>query len=201
VTPAARESGQERRRTAVDASLPRLPCDGGRAARLRVAPAAFQRLKTTLRQRRRQGRGRRLADTVQDLSLVRRGWMPYCRLARPVVGEVRTGNGLRRLDVPFPHPEQAPACLRAGGSSSHPESGRTGPVTAASGILVAVVLAEWSVPASSLVPVRASWVEPVNQDQSRNELERLRIPTRATCLMPPAVVTPSAPAREGAGWA
>jgi len=41
-----------------------------RAARLRVAPAAVQRLKTTLRRLLRQGRGRRLADTVKDLSLV-----------------------------------------------------------------------------------------------------------------------------------
>jgi len=52
-----------------------------RAARLRVAPAAVQRLKTTLRRLRRQGRGRRLADTVKDLSLVLRGWVAYFRLA------------------------------------------------------------------------------------------------------------------------
>jgi len=52
-----------------------------RAARLRVAPAAVQRLKTTLRRRLRQGRGRRLADTVKDLSLVLRGWVAYFRLA------------------------------------------------------------------------------------------------------------------------
>lgn len=52
-----------------------------RAARLRVSPAAVQRLKTKLRRLLTQGRGRRLADTVQDLNLVTRGWVAYFRLA------------------------------------------------------------------------------------------------------------------------
>jgi RNA-directed DNA polymerase len=52
-----------------------------RAARLRVSPAAIQRLKTKLRGMLRQGRGRRLADVVVDLNLATRGWVAYFRLA------------------------------------------------------------------------------------------------------------------------
>ena len=52
-----------------------------RAARLRVAPSAAQRLKTKLRGVLAQGRGRRLADTVKDLNLATRGWVAYFRLA------------------------------------------------------------------------------------------------------------------------
>jgi RNA-directed DNA polymerase len=52
-----------------------------RAASLRVAPAAVKRLKTKLRSLLSRGRGRRLADTVQDLNLATRGWVAYFRLA------------------------------------------------------------------------------------------------------------------------
>jgi RNA-directed DNA polymerase len=52
-----------------------------RTARLRVAPAAVQRLKTKLRGILSRGRGRRLADTVKDLNLATRGWVVYFRLA------------------------------------------------------------------------------------------------------------------------
>jgi RNA-directed DNA polymerase len=52
-----------------------------RAARLRVSPAAIQRLKTKLRGMLRQGRGRRLAAVVADLNLATRGWVVYFRLA------------------------------------------------------------------------------------------------------------------------
>jgi RNA-directed DNA polymerase len=52
-----------------------------RAARLRVAPAAVQRLKTKLRGVLSRGRGRRLADTVKELNLALRGWVAYFRLA------------------------------------------------------------------------------------------------------------------------
>ena len=52
-----------------------------RAARLRVAPAAVQRLKGKLRAVLARGRGRRLAATVQDLNLATRGWVAYFRLA------------------------------------------------------------------------------------------------------------------------
>jgi RNA-directed DNA polymerase len=52
-----------------------------RAARLRVAPAAVQRLKTKLRRILRQGRGRRLADVVKELNLATRGWVVYFRFA------------------------------------------------------------------------------------------------------------------------
>ncbi len=52
-----------------------------RAARLRVSPAAVQRLKTKLRGMLRQGRGRRLASVVADLNLATRGWVVYFRLA------------------------------------------------------------------------------------------------------------------------
>jgi RNA-directed DNA polymerase len=52
-----------------------------RAARLRVAPAAVQRLKTKLRGLLSRGRGRRLADTVQDLNRATRGWVVYFRMA------------------------------------------------------------------------------------------------------------------------
>ena len=67
-----------------------------RAARLRVAPAAVQRLKTTLRRMLRQGRGRRLADTVQDLSLVLRGWVAYFRLAEVKASFEDVDKWLRR---------------------------------------------------------------------------------------------------------
>jgi len=67
-----------------------------RAARLRVAPAAVQRLKTTLRRLLRQGRGRRLADTVQDLSLVLRGWVAYFRLAEVKASFEDVDKWLRR---------------------------------------------------------------------------------------------------------
>jgi RNA-directed DNA polymerase len=52
-----------------------------RTTRLRVAPAAVHRLKTKLRGTLSRGRGRRLADTVQDLNLITRGWVAYFRLA------------------------------------------------------------------------------------------------------------------------
>ena len=52
-----------------------------RTARLRVAPAAVQRLKTKLRGILSRGRGRRLADIVKDLNLATRGWVVYFRLA------------------------------------------------------------------------------------------------------------------------
>jgi len=67
-----------------------------RAARLRVAPAAVQRLKTTLRRMLRQGRGRRLADTVKDLSLVLRGWVAYYRLAEAKASFEDVDKWLRR---------------------------------------------------------------------------------------------------------
>ena len=52
-----------------------------RPARLRVSPAAVTRLKTKLRGKLRQGRGRRLATVVADLNLATRGWVVYFRLA------------------------------------------------------------------------------------------------------------------------
>lgn len=52
-----------------------------RAARLRVAPAAVKRLKGKLQAVLARGRGRRLAETVQDLNLATRGWVAYYRLA------------------------------------------------------------------------------------------------------------------------
>jgi len=67
-----------------------------RAARLRVAPAAVQRLKTPLRRLLRQGRGRRLADTVTDLSLVLRGWVAYFRLAEVKASFEDVDKWLRR---------------------------------------------------------------------------------------------------------
>jgi RNA-directed DNA polymerase len=67
-----------------------------RAARLRVAPAAVQRLKTTLRRLLRQGRGRRLADTVKELSLVLRGWVAYFRLAEVKASFEDVDQWLRR---------------------------------------------------------------------------------------------------------
>ena len=67
-----------------------------RVARLRVAPAAVQRLKTTLRRLLRQGRGRRLADTVKDLSLVLRGWVAYFRLAEAKASFADVDQWLRR---------------------------------------------------------------------------------------------------------
>jgi len=52
-----------------------------RAVRLRVAPAAVQRLKAHVRHVMARGRGRRLADTVMELSRYFRGWVAYFRLA------------------------------------------------------------------------------------------------------------------------
>jgi RNA-directed DNA polymerase len=52
-----------------------------RAARLRISPAAVTRLKTKLRGVLSRGRGRRLADVVQELNLATRGWVVYFRLA------------------------------------------------------------------------------------------------------------------------
>jgi RNA-directed DNA polymerase len=52
-----------------------------RATRLRVAPAALQRLKARVRQTIACGRGRRLADTVAALSRYFRGWVAYFRWA------------------------------------------------------------------------------------------------------------------------
>src|SRR5262245_3512637 len=79
--PAARESGQEQRRATMEPQIPWLQCDVGRAARLRVAPAAVQRLKPKLRGVLFRGRGRCLADTVQALNLATRGWVAYFRMA------------------------------------------------------------------------------------------------------------------------
>jgi RNA-directed DNA polymerase len=67
-----------------------------RAARLRVAPAAIQRLKTKLRGMLRQGRGRRLADIVADLNLATRGWVVYFRLAEVKAGFEDLDKWLRR---------------------------------------------------------------------------------------------------------
>jgi RNA-directed DNA polymerase len=52
-----------------------------RAPRLRVSPAAVTRLKTKVRAMLSRGRGRRLADVVQELNLATRGWVVYFRLA------------------------------------------------------------------------------------------------------------------------
>jgi len=52
-----------------------------RATRLRVAPAAVQRLKTKLRGVLSRGRGQRLADIVKELNLATRGWVVYFRLS------------------------------------------------------------------------------------------------------------------------
>jgi RNA-directed DNA polymerase len=51
-----------------------------RHPKLKVAPQAVQRLKGKLRALWRQGRGRSLARTVQDLGPVLRGWVAYFRL-------------------------------------------------------------------------------------------------------------------------
>jgi RNA-directed DNA polymerase len=67
-----------------------------RAARLRVAPAAVQRLKTKLRGVLAQGRGRRLADTVQDLNLATRGWVVYFRFAEVKASFEEVDQWLRR---------------------------------------------------------------------------------------------------------
>jgi RNA-directed DNA polymerase len=52
-----------------------------RTVRLRVAPAAVQRLKAKLRGVLSRGRGRRLTATVQELNLATRGWVAYFRMA------------------------------------------------------------------------------------------------------------------------
>lgn len=52
-----------------------------RATRLRVSPAAVQRLQTKVRGVLTRGRGRRLADVVKELNLALRGWVVYFRLA------------------------------------------------------------------------------------------------------------------------
>jgi len=71
-----------------------------RAARLRVAPAAVQRLKTTLRRLLRQGRGRRLADTVKDLSLVSlNGRGPWWNAGASHMHAAVPSAGLRRLGL------------------------------------------------------------------------------------------------------
>jgi RNA-directed DNA polymerase len=67
-----------------------------RAARLRVAPAAVQRLKTKLRGLLRQGRGRRLVDVVADLNLALRGWVVYFRLAEAKASFEDLDKWLRR---------------------------------------------------------------------------------------------------------
>ena len=67
-----------------------------RAARLRVAPAAVKRLKTKLRGILRQGRGRRLADTVTELNLATRGWVVYFRLAEAKTSFEDLDKWLRR---------------------------------------------------------------------------------------------------------
>jgi RNA-directed DNA polymerase len=67
-----------------------------RAARLRVAPAAIQRLKTKLRRVLRQGRGRRLAAIVTDLNLATRGWVVYFRLAEAKASFEDLDKWLRR---------------------------------------------------------------------------------------------------------
>jgi RNA-directed DNA polymerase len=67
-----------------------------RAARLRVSPAAVQRLKTKLRGLLRQGRGRRLADIVKDLNLATRGWVVYFRLAEAKASVEDLDKWLRR---------------------------------------------------------------------------------------------------------
>ena len=67
-----------------------------RAARLRVAPAAVQRLKTKLRRVLRQGRGRRLAAIVTDLNLATRGWVGYFRLAEAKASFEDLDKWLRR---------------------------------------------------------------------------------------------------------
>jgi RNA-directed DNA polymerase len=67
-----------------------------RAVRLRVAPAAVQRLKTKLRGVLARGRGRRLADTVKDLNLATRGWVVYFRLAEVKASFEDVDKWLRR---------------------------------------------------------------------------------------------------------
>ena len=48
---------------------------------LKVAPKSEQRLKRKLQPLFRRGRGRPLADTIEDLSRILRGWVAYFRLA------------------------------------------------------------------------------------------------------------------------
>jgi RNA-directed DNA polymerase len=69
---------------------------GDRAARLRVSPAAVTRLKTKLRGRLRQGRGRHLAHVVADLNLATRGWVVYFRLAEVKTSFENLDKWLRR---------------------------------------------------------------------------------------------------------
>ncbi len=52
-----------------------------RAPRLRVAPASVARLKGKLRALWRQGRGRSLGRTIEDLAPILTGWIAYFRLA------------------------------------------------------------------------------------------------------------------------
>ena len=49
--------------------------------RLRVAAKSVQRLRSKLRTRLRQGRGRSLTSTVKTLTPILRGWLQYFRLA------------------------------------------------------------------------------------------------------------------------
>ncbi len=49
--------------------------------RLRVAAKSVDRLRSKLRARLRQGRGRTLARTIEDLAPILRGWLQYFRLA------------------------------------------------------------------------------------------------------------------------
>jgi RNA-directed DNA polymerase len=49
--------------------------------RLRVAAKSVARLRSKLRTTLRQGRGRSLARTIEDLAPILRGWMQYFRLA------------------------------------------------------------------------------------------------------------------------
>jgi len=67
-----------------------------RAARLRVSPAAVQRLKTKLRALLSRGRGRRLADVVKELNLATRGWVVYFRLAEVKASFEALDQWLRR---------------------------------------------------------------------------------------------------------
>jgi RNA-directed DNA polymerase len=67
-----------------------------RAARLRVSPAAVKRLKTKVRVVLSRGRGRHLADVVQELNLVTRGWVAYFRLAEVKASFADLDQWLRR---------------------------------------------------------------------------------------------------------
>ncbi len=52
-----------------------------RAPRLRVAPTSVARFKSKLRALWRQGRGRSLGRTIEDLAPILTGWIAYFRLA------------------------------------------------------------------------------------------------------------------------